>query len=125
LFFSFPGGGDLSELVSAFFLEFKARTDKPVSFDIRFINHENKDITPWRMRYTIDEKILPPDGRWHTVRIPLNSMSEHGAWVSASEKWLAPAGEFRWDQINRLEFAAEHMNMKGIRVFLDSIKITR
>ncbi|MDR1838439.1 MAG: glycoside hydrolase family 5 protein [Treponema sp.] len=124
-FFGFRRNGDFSELVKAgYCIEFLARTEKPVSFAVRFLNPENPTSTPWRIAYTIDEKNLPPDGRWHTIRIPFMDMHEHGAWVNMEQKWLNPRNEFTWKDIERLEFAAEHMNLKGYSIWFDNIKIT-
>ncbi|MDR0316211.1 MAG: glycoside hydrolase family 5 protein, partial [Treponema sp.] len=51
-FFAFPRNGDFSELAaSGYCLEFFARTDKPVQFDIRFQNIEDASTIPWRMSY--------------------------------------------------------------------------
>jgi len=124
--FSFPRNGDFSALVSnGYFLEFKGLTGKPVKFDVRFINPENENSIPWRIRYTIDEKNLPPDGKWHTIRVPLNSMQEHGAWLNKTQQWLNPHGEFTWDNVGSLEFVSEYTDMNGCRILFDSIKITR
>jgi endoglucanase len=124
-FFAFRLNGDFSELVNAgYCLEFLARAENPVSFAVRFLNPESPSSNPWRMSYTIDENILPPDGRWHTIRIPLTEMREQGAWVNLDQTWHNPQGEFSWQNIERLEFAAEHMDLKGKRIFFDSIKIT-
>jgi endoglucanase len=118
-----PSGRDFSSLVNeGFFLEFQARTQSPVNFDVRFLNSES--AVPWRMRYTINENILPPDGRWHIIRIPLSQMSEHGAWVNAQQKWLSPEGKFSWKDIQRLEFDSEYGDMKGINIWFDEIKIS-
>ena len=115
---------DFSSLVKdGFYLEFKARAQKPVSFDARFVNSEAN--TPWRMRYSINENILPPDGKWHTIRIPLAQMSEHGAWLNAAQKWLSPEGKFSWKDVQRLEFDSEHSNLKGVYIWFDDIKISR
>jgi endoglucanase len=124
--FSFPRNGDFSVLAAGgFYLEFKARTERPVQFDVRFVNPERDSSPPWRMRYTINENILPPDGRWHTIRIPLSNMNEHGAWVNATQSWLNPRREFAWNNVDRLEFVAEHSDLRGRRIWFDSIKITR
>jgi len=114
---------DFSLLVNGGFnLEFKARTQSPVSFDVRFVNSE--DATPWRMRYMIDKEILPPDGKWHTIKIPLKQMREHGAWINATKKWLSPEGKFSWKDIQKLEFVSEYSDIKGINIWLDDIKIS-
>jgi len=119
-------GGDFSFLAQeGFFLEFRVRAERPVRFDVRFLNGESSTSIPWRMRYTIDENIFPPDGRWHTIRVPLAGMSEHGAWVSASRQWLSPRGGFSWKRVERLEFVAEHSDLTGIRIWFDEIKISR
>jgi len=124
--FSFNNGGDFSYLVSeGYCLEFLARTERPVKFDVRFVNPENAQSVPWRMRYTIDENILPPDGNWHTVRVPLSAMSEHGAWLDAAQSWLEPRGEFSWENASQLEFVSEHAAMKNIYIRFDEIKISR
>jgi len=123
--FDFYRNGDFSRLVSAgYYLEFKASMNTPASFDVRFLNNEKIPSLPWRMRYTIDENILPPDGRWHTIRIPLADMREHGAWVNSTQQWFSPREEFSWEKVRQLEFASEHMDIVGF-ILLDDIKITR
>jgi endoglucanase len=114
---------DFSSLVNDnFCLEFAARTQSRVNLDVRFVNGEAN--IPWRMRYTINEDVLPPDGRWHTIKIPFTQMSEHGAWVNAQQKWLTPEGKFSWKDVQRLEFVSEHGDMKGIYIWFDEIKIS-
>ena len=109
---------------SGFAVEFYAKTNTALSFDVRFVNPETHDTIPWRIRYTIDEKILPPDGRWHKIRIPLEEMTEHGAWVNLQQKWLPPQGKFTWDNVYQLEFVSEHHNLKNKFVWFDEIKLT-
>lgn len=123
--FDFPYNEDLSELVADYYLEFKARTTYHISFDVRFVNPEAINSIPWRMRHTIDASLLPPDGKWHTIRIPLKDMTEHGAWVSASQSWISPEGKFSWKHIKHFEFVAEHGDLLGRTVYFDSIKVTR
>jgi len=124
--FAFPRNGNLSELASnGFYVEFKARAEQAVKFDVRFLMPENQTSIPWRMSYTIDEKLLPPDGRWHTIHIPLSAMYDQGAWVNRTQQWLNPKGEFSWQNVERLEFSIEHSDLKGISFWIDSVKITR
>jgi len=77
------------------------------------------------MRYTIDENVLPPDGNWHVIHIPLADMREHGAWVNATQSWIGPRGEFSWKNVRQLEFVSEYTDMKDLYVRFDEIKITR
>jgi endoglucanase len=122
--FNFTRDNNFSFLAAqGYCLEFAARTERPVRFDIRFLNPESAVSTPWRNSSTIDEKVLPPDGKWHTIRIPLNAMWEHGAWVNSKQQWLNPQGEFTWDNVQQLQFAAEHGDMKDRTIWFDSIKI--
>ena len=121
--FSFDRNGDFSKLAADYCLEFHARAEKPVRFDVRFLNPESPSSTPWRMRYSIDEKILPPDGEWHVIRIPLKDMREHGAWVNATQEWLEPRGKFSWKEVKQLEFVAEDEPLTE-RIWFDYIRIT-
>ena len=119
-------GIDLSSLVNeGFFLEFKARTGSPVSFDVRFVNSSTQPSIPWRMRYTIDNNNLTPNGLWQTIRIPLSQMSEHGAWVNETQRWLTPKGEFSWENVAVLEIVSEHTDLKGKTIWFDDIRITK
>jgi len=122
----FSRNGDFSELVSqGYSLEFRARTEQAVRFDVRFVNPENSASIPWRMRYSIDSRMLPPDGNWHTIRIPLAGMSEHGAWLSAAGVWLSPQGRFTWKNIRQLDFVSEDGDQKDRYIWFDSIKISK
>jgi len=109
---------------SGFAVQFYARTETALSFDVRFVNPETSDSIPWRIRYTIDEKILPPDGKWHKIRIPLDKMTEQGAWLNSEQKWLQPQGKFSWDNVRQLEFVSEHHDLKNKFICFDDIKIT-
>jgi endoglucanase len=122
---------------SGFALEFYAKTDTALSFDVRFVNPEGgfnisdsseaagtADSIPWRIRYTIDEKRLPPDGKWHKIRILFEEMTEHGAWVNTQQKWIPPEGKFTWDNIYQLEFVSEHHDLKNKYICFDEIRIT-
>jgi endoglucanase len=122
--FNFPRKANLTEIAANGYLEFKARTDRPVRFDVRFLNPDNASSLPWRMNYTVNESILPPDGRWHTIRIKLSEMRDVGAWSNSTQTWHNPVGAFRWDNIESLDFTAEYMDLKGCSIYFDSIKIT-
>jgi endoglucanase len=123
---NFTRNNDFSYLTAeGYCLEFAARIEKPARFDVRFLNPENATSTPWRIFYTIDEKVLPPDGKWHIIRIPLNEMREHGAWVNSKQQWLNPQQEFTWSNVQQLQFAAEHEALTGRTIWFDSIKIVK
>ncbi|MCL2185795.1 MAG: glycoside hydrolase family 5 protein [Treponema sp.] len=120
-----PSNINLEYLVqNGYFLEFNARTNHPVSFDVRFVNSENETSVPWRMRYTITEKELKPDGEWYTIGILLSAMNEHGAWNTKTQKWLSPKGDFTWASVNQLQFVAEHSDLTNT-IWFDEIRITK
>ncbi len=127
VFFTLPPTIDWAYLKDeGYALRFKAKIESAqnVSFDMRFLDMEREGSLPWRMRAAINSAVLPSDGAWHTVTIPLSSMNEGGAWVSATEAWLEPRGEFSWDAIDRLEFTAEQGSISGIIRF-DSVEIVK
>jgi endoglucanase len=125
-FFEFNNPVDWGYLKSqGYALQFRARTEQTLKFDVRFLDTETDSAIPWRMRYSVDEKALPPDGAWHTIRIPFSDMKEHGAWVNASEEWLNPQGLFSWNNIGSLQFVAEEASLENQYVWFDTIKITQ
>lgn len=115
---------DLSELVNqGHAIDFLFRGSAPIAFDIRFMDTDTEDPEdhPWRMRYTIDESVVPFDSRWHHLHIPLSEFSEQGAW---EDQWLPPEGKFDWTDIDRLEIVAEHEDMGNARLWFDNLFIT-
>lgn len=130
-YFEFNRGIDWNYLKSnGYVLQFEARTEKAAAFDVRFLNPENNASIPWRIRYAINEKVLPPDGKWHTIRIPLADMQEHGAWVNNPAlpdggTWHNPQGRFSWDTIEHLDFVAEEKALPGCTIWFDAIQITK
>lgn len=119
--FDFAPDIDLSLSVGAdYALSFLVRGDTPGSaFDVRFMNGASGGL-PWRMRYTVDERIARWDGTWQQVRLPLRAFVEHGAWDGA---WHEPQGLFDWSDIDRLEIVAEHHDLMGRRFFFDDVRI--
>jgi len=105
-----------------YYLEFKARAASPVDFAVRFVNIESSSSIPWRMQYNIDSATLTPDGNWHTIRIPLNQMSDIGAWLNATQQWVVSRGEFTWQHVFRLEFVAEQRALPET-IWFDDIRL--
>jgi len=121
----FPSNMNLTYLLNnGYFLEFRVRTNHSANFDIRFVNSDNETSVPWRMRYTINETNLPANGQWRTIRVPLSSMNEHGAWISKSQEWKPPKGEFNWASVNLLQIVAEYSDLTNT-LWFDEIKITK
>lgn len=115
---------DLSTLMGQeYALDLIFRGNSPVTFDLRFVDTDTKDPQdhPWRMRFTIDENVVPFDSRWHHLFIPLSNFSEHGAWEG---QWFQPEGKFDWTDIDRLEIVAEHEDLGNATLWFDNVHIT-
>jgi len=126
----FNRNGDLSYLATeGYCLEFRAKASAPagkqVRFDVRFVNPEKTNSIPWRMFYSINEKLLPPDGKWHVIRVPLADMAEQGAWINATQTWLDAQGKFSWKDVRQIDFVAEETDLKNCNIWFDSIKIVK
>ena len=124
--FDFKPDKDLSKLVANnYAIDFFVRGNVAgTKFDIRFMDTKTTlaGDHPWRMRYTIDDAVCAWDKRWHHVRIPLKSFTEHGSWDN--DMWYNPEGKFDWTNIDRLEIVAEHQILKGKDLWFDNIFIT-
>lgn len=121
-FFNFKQTIDWEYLSSqGYALTFKVKTDKPARFDVRFVDREDGfSAIPWRISVTIP---VEADGEWHTLRIPLVSMQEQGAWINVTQEWRNPQGQFSWAKVDTLAFVAEEGNLRGITILFDSIKL--
>lgn len=122
--FDFKPTKDLSALKNKnYALSFWIRSSSTgLQFDVRFIDTKSGPSDhPWRMRKTISSSVVPIDGAWHLVRIPLSGFTEHGSWDNA---WYNPEGKFDWSAIDRFEFAAEQIALTGKELWLDNIQIT-
>jgi endoglucanase len=122
--FDFVPDRDLSILkANQYFLEFWMRSNlSTAQFDIRFLDTKTgPDDHPWRNRRTISKSVVPMDGRWHYVKLPLSSFTEHGAWDNNA--WYNPAGKFDWKAIDRLDFVAEEASLTGVTLGFDLIGI--
>ncbi len=123
--FDFRDEQDLSSVVaSGGALEFRARCSAADAYiDVRFINPGfAPGEIPWRMSMPIGPELLPRDGEWHTVRIPLGDMKDSGGW---RDGWFPSKGLFDWKRVARLEFAAEHADLDGIEFGFDEIRVVR
>jgi endoglucanase len=124
--FSLPK--DLSVLAKeGYELRFMARAKGPrFKLDVRFMNGEDgPGDLPWRMVWKLDSAILPPDGKWRELRVPLAEMTDAGAWMRSEGKWRDAAGEFSWADVVSLQFAAEDQDLRGAELGFDEIRIER
>jgi endoglucanase len=122
LAFKFRYSFDMEEFVADGMLQFLAKTDQKIAVDVTFVN---PDPMAWRMASGLRHRALPPDGKWHLVRVPLSLMVDSGAWVSRESRWVPTQGKFDWKAVTRLEFVAGPEDMKGKFLFLDSIMLSK
>ena len=107
---------------SGYMLQFRIKGNRPeISFDIRVLNSGAADgQIPWRLGKTIDGTIVPMDGNWQTVRIPLSELDDKGAW---KDKWFPPEGSFNLGEIYRMEIVPESQELGDGIIWLDDIEI--
>ena len=122
--FEFRPVKDLTVLAAAdYAVEFWVRGDTPrSSFDIRLVDTDTADPDdhPWRMAYTIDERLAAWDGAWHKVRVPLSDFAEQGSWEN---EWFNPIGAFDWQAIDRFDIVAEHGDFTDVQFWFDDVRI--
>ena len=115
---------DLTVLAATgYAVEFWVRGDTPgASFDIRLIDTDTADPAdhPWRMAYTIDERLAAWDGMWHKVRVPLADFAEQGTW---EDEWFNPIGAFDWQAIDRFDIVAERGDLTDVHFWFDNVRI--
>ena len=103
-------------------LSMKLRSASPgLVFDVRFVDTKTgPEDRPWRMRKTISSAVVPWDGEWHSLSIPLSSFTEHGAWDNG---WYDPVGAFDWSSVNHFEIVSEQSSLSGKEVYFDDLCI--
>jgi endoglucanase len=103
-------------------LSMKVRSASPgLSFDVRFVDTKTGPADrPWRMRKTISSAVVPWDGQWHSLSIPLSSFTEHGAWDNG---WYDPVGAFDWSEVNHFEIVSEQASISGKEAYFDDLRI--
>jgi len=123
--FNFSPDKDLSVLeANGYQLAFGAKAESGLpDFDVRFLDTKT-DIPedhPWRMGLTLDNVLLPRDGQWHSIVIPLSDLVEKGSWDN--NNWYDAQGLFEWENVDYLEFTAEHGAFGASGLYLDRIVI--
>lgn len=90
--------------------------------EIRFLAVREDDplALPWRMGFTLDEKILTKTTDWQRVTIPLSNFTELGAW---KEKWYDPMGLFDWSRVAAFEIVAEKEDWRNTGMYIGELII--
>ena len=117
---------DLTYLVrNGYVLEFKAKREKPFTFNVTFSNLRNG--INWDNGFTVDQRHVPADGKWYTVRIPLADMHAWDGRDIVSDEYVNSPGarNASWDKINVMNFLMTQEGGGAYDLYLDSIKITK
>lgn len=122
--FKFKLTKDLSRLVEAdYTIDFWVKADSPGSnVVLRFLDTKTSDPKdhPWRRDFTINSSVVPFDGQWHLVQIPLKRFADAGSWDGA---WFNPANLFDWKAVDRFQIVAESMALTGKKFWFDELRI--
>ncbi len=116
-------GKDFENTYIHFYIKTESREQK---IQLRFLNKDGENEIPWRLSYNLPLKNYEP-GVWVLVEIPLRDFRITGAWSGAQGgKWYNPDKNvtFNWSKVERMDFAAEEDELKGV-LALDDIKIIR
>lgn len=125
--FFFPLYLDMSILAEdGYVLDFFIRCDwEAAHIQARFEDtNEYFEDHPWRMNYNVDNNIVPFDGDWQRVTIPLTEMQDQGAWDPDDQTWYnGGQGLFDWEQVQRFQFVSETAAQPDAEIFIDRVRI--
>lgn len=116
----FDPAKDLSSVVDRGQLEISVRSDRPVSFVVRFLasTDESPAGLPWRIGTTIS---ISQTGTWQTLSIPLTSLKNQGAWLDA---WHDPVPDLLpWNHVREFQIVAEDHDLAGAQIDFDGIRV--
>jgi len=123
--FGFKPQKDFSTLVAEnYALDFIVRGDAAnTAFVLRFTDTKTDAADhPWRMDFTIDDKIVPWDKKWHHVRIPLKNFSDAGSYDN--NQWYNAVGKFDWKTVARFDIVAEKGALTGKGLWFDNLYLS-
>ena len=122
--FDFIPNRDLSKLVAAnYTLDFWFKADSPGSnIVLRFVDTKTSEANdhPWRKDYTLNSSVVPFDGQWHLVQIPLKNFVDAGSWDGA---WVNSTNSFDWKAVDHFQIVSENMVLTGKKFWFDDIRI--
>lgn len=86
--------------------------------------NEDPEEKPWRMMYHVDNNVVPFDGNWQRVTVPLNEMVDMGAWDPDDRTWYGgPQGLFEWERVQCFQFVSETGAQPEAEMFMDRVRI--
>jgi endoglucanase len=123
--FEFKKTIDLSDFINEGEITFNFKTDDANSkFDLVFVDSkENSDDNQWKIRYTIDNRIIKNNNSWQKLIIPLGYFSEYGTWEN--NKWYSPQGKFDWTKVSKFQITNENGSLNNLTIWLDEVEIVK
>ena len=125
--FFFPLFLDMSQLVEdGYLLDLFIRCDfEDAHIEPRFEDaNEDLEERPWRMNYHVDNSVVPFDGEWQRVTVPLADMVDMGAWDPDDRTWYGGAqGLVDWAEVQRFQLVSETAAQPDAEIYLDRIRV--
>lgn len=125
LYFDFLRTRDLSYLeADNYYLDMMVKCNiDTAAVEVRFVDTDTGESDhPWRARTVIDNAVMPMDGNWHNVHIPLSEFTDIGAYED--DTWYPSEGEFDWSAIDNFKIDA-FKSLDGIKFWFDDIRVTK
>ena len=92
------------------------------NFDLRFIDTKTgAEDRPWRMFYRVTSELVPFNGEWQLLEIPLTDFVEMGSWDN--EEWFTPVGLFDWTAIDNFNIVSESGPLGEAAFWFDDIEL--
>ena len=86
--------------------------------------NEDLEDRPWRMNYHVDNTVVPFNGEWQRVTIPLVDMNDQGAWDPDDRTWYGGGqGLPDWSRVQRLQFVSETAAQPETEIYIDRVRI--
>jgi len=125
--FLFPVYLDMQWAVDqGYVLDFFIRCENQAGhLQVRFID-TNMDLEdkPWRMNYHVDDSVVPFNGEWQRVTIPLTELTDMGAWETDTRTWTSgPGGLFDWSSVQTFHFVSENEAQPESEIFIDRVRV--
>jgi endoglucanase len=117
---------DMHTLVDdGFALDLWFRCDNPLAdIDLRFEDSNiDFDDRPWRMNKRLSDGVVPFDGEWQHVQIPLSDFEDMGAWDPDDETWYNPEGIFDWYLVQTFQLVSETQVQQETELYFDNIRV--
>ncbi len=124
--FFFPLFLDMSLLAEdGYLLDFWIRCDDEMGHIQARFEDTNEDLEekPWRMNYNVDNDVVPFDGEWQRVTLPLTEMDDQGAWDPDDRTWYSAQGLQDWSAVRRLQFVSETAPQPDTEIYIDRVRI--